>query len=74
MRQAAVGPYLVERGILTELNGLRVPAHFDCENLCNVSQWESESPVAHLGAPMAHIATTTTYPADGTPAMNTKHF
>ncbi|CAE7357726.1 unnamed protein product, partial [Symbiodinium necroappetens] len=43
MRQAAVGPYLVERGILTELNGLRVPVHFDCENLCNVSQWESKS-------------------------------
>ena len=35
MRQA-----VVESGILTELNGLRVPAHFDCENLCNVSQWD----------------------------------
>ncbi|CAE7212175.1 unnamed protein product [Symbiodinium microadriaticum] len=40
IRQAALGPYLVESGILTELNGLRVPAHFDCENLCNVSQWD----------------------------------
>ncbi|CAE7229793.1 hypothetical protein AK812_SmicGene18543 [Symbiodinium microadriaticum] len=36
--------YPLEPGILTELNGLRVPAHFDCENFCNASQWDAERP------------------------------
>ena len=37
--QVPLGSYPLEPGVLTELNGLKVPAHFDCESRCNVSQW-----------------------------------
>eukprot|EP00439_Symbiodinium_sp_Y106_P031265 s753_g3.t1 len=44
MLQVQLQSYPLEPGILTELNGLRVPAHFDCENFCNASQWDAERP------------------------------
>ena len=41
--QVPLGSYPLEVGVLTELNGLRVPAHFDCESRCNASQWKSST-------------------------------
>lgn len=43
MLQVPLRSYPLEPGVLTELNGLKVPAHFDCENLCNASQWNPKN-------------------------------
>jgi len=41
MMQLDLGPYSVEAGILTEWNGLRVPARFDCDIFNNNTAWGS---------------------------------